>query len=241
MTEQHACALLDQHGVHRDVRGLDQLVDCRLAEGSLLLGGDLRQQPAFDLRAQLVQRLELARGARQLVVERRQHLLLDLLDGHGHRGRFAVGEPEGQRSTLAGLGADQTALDLADQAAGVELDDVVAALLALFADEVDDKRVALLDRPALDRRQLGDARPQGVELVLDESLGQLGLGLANLELAPVGELRQRLHVELGAEAPVRVGGGRQLELEPRLGNGTQTPLSAARRSQPPMWVSIASA
>ena len=41
---------------------------------------DLLAQARLDVGAQLGERVELARGARELVVERRQHLLLDLLD-----------------------------------------------------------------------------------------------------------------------------------------------------------------
>ena len=46
---------------------------------------DLRAQPAFDVGAQLVERVELGRGLRELVVERRQDALLQLLDGDGRR------------------------------------------------------------------------------------------------------------------------------------------------------------
>ena len=43
---------------------------------------DLLTEARLDIAAQIGERVELARCARQLVVERRQHLLLDLLHGH---------------------------------------------------------------------------------------------------------------------------------------------------------------
>src|SRR6185437_16241101 len=79
--EELARARLDQRpgGVH--VRRSDELVDRSRTEDALDLLLDLAAQTALDVGLQLVERLELGGGARQLVVERRQHLLLQLLDG----------------------------------------------------------------------------------------------------------------------------------------------------------------
>ena len=58
----------------------DERVDGVRAEGVLDLGLELLAETALDVGAQLGQRVELARRARELVVELGQHLLLDLLD-----------------------------------------------------------------------------------------------------------------------------------------------------------------
>ena len=111
---------------------------------------------------------------------------------------------------------DEALLDLLDDGAAAELDDVVAPRLALGADEVDDHRVVGGDRAALDRDELGDRRAQRVELVLHELLGHLDLGDADLELLPVGQLGLRLHRDRRGELPVLVVGGGQLEVVLRL-------------------------
>ena len=69
------------------------------------------------------------------------------------------------------------------QAAGAELDDVVALRLARLVDEVDDEHVAVLGRAALDWDELGDRRAQRLELAVDELLGHLGLRRRHLEAA----------------------------------------------------------
>src|SRR5207249_7500282 len=76
--EQLARATLDERPVGVDVGGLDERVDSRRPEGALRGVLRLLAQARLDLAAELVERLELARGAREVVVERRQHLLLDL-------------------------------------------------------------------------------------------------------------------------------------------------------------------
>ena len=141
-------------------------------------------QARLDVGAQLGERVELARGARQLVVERRQHLLLDLL----HRDRDgllrAVRELELDLLRLAGAQADDALLDLLDDGAAAELDDVVAPRLALRRDEVDDRRCRR-GRPAGPRP--GRARRRSTRSasssLLDELLRDLGLVRADLELS----------------------------------------------------------
>ncbi len=130
------------------VRRLDELVDGGGAERAFELLLDLAEQPALDLAAQLVERVELACGLRQLVVERRQHALLDLLDGDGRRALRAVRELVGDLALLAGRQTAHTVLDLLDETLRAELDDVVALGGAVVRDEVDDDGVALLRRGA---------------------------------------------------------------------------------------------
>ncbi len=59
----------------------------RLPELGVELDLELVVKAFLDVGAQLVERLELRGRARKLVVERRQHLLLDLLDRNGDRCR----------------------------------------------------------------------------------------------------------------------------------------------------------
>ena len=96
---------------------------------------------------------------------------------------------------LAGAHADDALLDLLDDRAAAELDDVVAPRLAVRRDEVDDDGVVRADRAAFDRDELCDRRAQRVELLLDELLRNLRLDRADLERRPVGELGLLLHRE----------------------------------------------
>ena len=65
--------------------------------------------------------------------------------------------------------------------------------------------------------------------MLDELLGDLDLGDADLELRPVGQLRLRLHRDRRGELPVLVVGGGQLEVVLRL---RDRPDAAARGRVP---------
>ena len=170
--------------------------------GVLDLGVDGLAQPLLDVGAQLAERVELAGRAGELVVELRQHLLADLLDGDVDvRGRL-VRELVGDALGLAGGSADERRLDLLDQPAGPELDDSVALGLALGRDDVDDERVALLRGPVPGGHELGDGLAQRLELLRDELLRHLGLGLADLELGPVDDVDLRLYGHGRGELPV---------------------------------------
>ena len=147
---------LDERVGDLDVRGLDELVDGAGAEVGVELGLDRLAQALLDLGAQLGERLELARGTRQLVVERRQHRLLDLLERRLGRLLLALRRRVRDRLRLARAHPAQAALDLLDESAGAELDDVVALRLARLVDEVDDEDVAVLRRAVLDRDELRD-------------------------------------------------------------------------------------
>ena len=78
--QQLARARLDERPGGVDLRGGDERVGDVGPELRLRLLRDLAAQARLDVGAQLVERVELARRARKLVVELRQHLLLDLLD-----------------------------------------------------------------------------------------------------------------------------------------------------------------
>ena len=120
-------------------------------------------------------------AAREVVVGRRQHLLLDLVErDRDLRGR-SVGDFVLDVLRLAGRHAGEGHLELVDHPAGAELDHHVAAGFAGRADDVDDDDVAVHRRPALHRRQLGHRVPQRLDLGVDELGRRLGLGTRHLE------------------------------------------------------------
>src|SRR4029450_10152738 len=120
--------------------------------------------------------VELARGARQLVVERRQHLLLDLLDLDRRLLARAFGGLELDLLALARSGPGQRALDLLDESARAELDHEVALPFAVLVPGVAHTHVARARAPPLDRSELRDRLAQGPELLVDELLRDLRLG-----------------------------------------------------------------
>ena len=96
------------------------------------------EQPRADVLAQLVEAVE-AGVDREILVDARQLLELDLLDGHGEHGVPAgelLGRVVGRECQLhvlllAGARADERLLEARDQVAAAELDELVAALAAL--------------------------------------------------------------------------------------------------------------
>ena len=102
-----------------------------------------------------------------------------------------------------------------------ELDDGVGLRLSGRADEIDDDGVTRLRGPVGDRHELGDRFAQRVELARDQLLGHLVLGARHLELRPVDDLGQRLHLDGRLERPGLVVGGRQLEVVLGPGHGPQ--------------------
>src|SRR5262249_36600338 len=83
---------------------------------------------------------------------------------------------------------------------------------AVVRDEVDDDRVAVAGRPALDRDQLADRALQRLELGLNGLLRHIDFLARYLERRPVGRLGLRLHLDGGREAPVLLLARRQLVL-----------------------------
>src|SRR5581483_10693881 len=201
---------LDERSRRLDVRGDDERVRRGGPELRLDLLLDLLAQRRLDVGAQLGKRIELARGARQLVVDRRQDLLLQLLERDLDSGLLSVRELVLDALRLARRHADEGLLELFDHAAEPQFDDVVALGVAVGGDEVDDQRVARLGRPALDRYELRDREPVRLELLVDELRRNLDLGGRHLELRPVRDLDLRLHVDRRGEAEVLVGALREL-------------------------------
>ena len=138
--------------------------------------------------------------------------MLDLLDGELERRRLAgdvlggvvVGERRVDGLLLAGGDADEALLEAGDQAAGADLDELVAALAALEGlavdrpDEVEDHEVAVL-RGAVDDLQAGHALAHLVDLRVD-GVGVGGrLAAHDLKLAVPAERRRRAHADLEGE------------------------------------------
>ena len=138
--------------------------------------------------------------------------MLDLLDGELELRRLAgdvlggvvVGERRVDGLLLARGDADEALLEARDQAAGADLDELVAALAALEglavdrADEVEDHEVAVGGR-AVDDLQARHALAHLVDLLVD-GLG-IGGGLAadDLQAAVRAERRARAHADLEGE------------------------------------------
>ena len=235
--QQLAGARLDERPGRADLRRGHERVDRVRAEGVLDLGLELLPQPALDVGAQLGDRVELAGGARELVVELGQHLPLDLLDRDLDRRGRVVGELVGDGLRLAGRRADERRLDLLHEPAGAELDDRVALRLAVGRDDVDDERVALLRGAVLGGHELGDRLAQRLELLGDELLGHLGVRLADLERRPVDDVDLRLHGHRRREPPGGFVLGRQLVVELRL-RDRPDPRSGGRVPEPAADVAV---
>ena len=203
---------LDERAGTLDVRGGDERVDGGRPVGGVDLLLHRSADAPFDIGLQLGERVELARRARELVVELRQHLLVDVLDRDRDCGARLVGELVVDLLGLPHARADQRRLDLLDEPAGAELDDRVGLRLTGGALQVDDERVALLGRTVVGGNELRDALPQSLELLIDELLRNLGLGARHLERRPVDDLGGGLHLDRGRERPRLLLRRRQLEV-----------------------------
>jgi hypothetical protein len=140
--------------------------------------------------AQFVQGLELARLLDELVVERRQIALFDLLDVHVEEHRLAPErllvvihrESDAELPAFVGVHPDDVLLEIRQELAAPDLEQVVLGLGPLqrtsgqpLALEVQDHEVSLLDRPPLDGGQGGELGLQLLDPVLYILLGDLHL------------------------------------------------------------------
>ena len=200
---------LDERAGRLDVRSLHERVGGGGAELRLPLLGDLLADPLLEVGAQLGQGVELAGGARQVVVDRREDLLLHVLERDLDGCRLSVGELDAHLLGLARRHGEEALLDLLEHAAGADLDDVVALGLTVLLDEIDDDGVAGLYRP-VGGCELGDGEAKRLDLLVDELRRNFGVGVRDLELLPVGDLDLRLDVDRRGEAEVLVRRVRQL-------------------------------
>ncbi len=203
-------ARLDERPGRIHVRCPHERVDRVGAEGILDLHLQLLAEPRLDVGAQVGQRVELARRARELVVELGQHLLLDLLDRDLDRSRGPVRQLVADLLRLALRGSPQRRLDLLHEPAAAELDHGVALLAAVGRDEVEHERVAVARGAPLGGDQLRNGLAQRLELLLDELGRHLRLGPRHLEPDPVHDLDLRLHGHRRDEVPFGIVGARQL-------------------------------
>ena len=149
----------------------------------------------------------------------RQHLLLHLAHGDLDGRARAVRERERDLLRLPGRRSDERRLDLGGESPAAQLDDRVRLRLAFGVDEIDDERVARLSRTLACRRELRDGLAERLDLGVQRLLRNLDLGARYLELGPVDELGERLHLDGRDEAPGLVRGAGKLELVLRVGDG----------------------
>ena len=102
--EQLARPHLDDEPGRLDLRRLHELVDRgRRGSAPSISSSSCSRMLLLDVGAELVERVELRRGAREVVVERRQHLLVELLERDGRGAPRAVAElPDSTSLALAG-------------------------------------------------------------------------------------------------------------------------------------------
>ena len=132
--------------------------------------------PALDVAAQLVERVELARRARELVVDLRQHLLVDVLDGDVDGCLGAVGELvarpcASRRPTRRRAPARSRRRDVRCRARPRCRTGPRRFASARSTTSVSPSCAGRSSAG----RELGDRASQRVELRLDELLGDLGL------------------------------------------------------------------
>ena len=133
----------------------------------------------------------------------RQDLLLHLAHGDLDRSARAVAAFEGDVLLVAGGRSHERRLELTRQPTRAELDDRVALCFAGRIDEIDHERVALAGRTAVRGSELGDRLLQRLELRVDRLGGHVGLDSRHLQLRPVTDLGERLHLDRRVEAPAR--------------------------------------
>ena len=184
-----------------DRRVVDRGVD--RGDPEVFLGAAVQRAADFlaDVGAELLQRVELGGVGGEVVVELGEDFLPHLLHLHFEDGVFAgqfrflvlVGEGDLDVDLVARGGADQLVLEVVDQLARAERQQVVVGLAALEglavdeALEVDQHRVALLGG-ALDRLEAREALADPVDLGVDDLLVDLFLLAADLEPLVLAEL-----------------------------------------------------
>ena len=187
----------------------DERVDRGGAECVVGLVLELLAHALFDVGAQLGDRVELARRARQVVVDGRQHLLLQLLQRDRDRAarvvararrptsRDSPGEsPTSARSTSSTRRPEPTSTTVSRWPSPEG------------GEQVDHGRVAFrAGRPSAGTSSATSPRSASTACSIASS-GTSTSSARHLELAPVDELGLRLHVDRGAERPVLVVGRR---------------------------------
>ena len=213
-----------------------------IAERRVDLGVELLAERALDARAQLRERVELARRAGELVVELRQHLLLHL----AHRDLDASSSTRPRAGTSIsfvspGRRADERRLDLGREPPAAELDDGVPLRLAVRVDEIDDERVAGLRRAVARRRELGDRLAERLDLGVDGLLRHLDLGARNLERVQSTSSGSACTSTVATKLQASSALAGSSNSYCGSATGRTRLRDAALQNQPPMWLSTASA
>ena len=157
--EQFTGSRLDERPGPLNVRSGHERVDGGRAECLVDLLLDRDANPPLDVSAKIGQGVELARGARQLVVDLRQHLLVHVLDGDRDGGGGVVRELVRHFLRLPHARTDESGLDLLHETTRPELDDGVRLRLSGGALQVDDERIARPGRPVVRGHELRDGLP----------------------------------------------------------------------------------
>ena len=203
--------LRDEGGRQREVGELRYRLDDLAAQQLAGLEALGAADALAHVGAQLGDRVELAGGQREVVVELRQLLGLDLLDDHGEVGLLAgdpVGEVRAQDvaelQDLAGAGALQLAVQLCvGLGRGHLVEQVLAAglvddLLAAPGGDRDHHEVSGLHGP-LHGLQLREALLQLGELQVELLVGDLPLWVGDLQALVRGDLEVGAHVDRGVD------------------------------------------
>src|SRR6266851_1822517 len=116
LAEQRPRPGVDEWTRHLHLRGFDEPVERGAPEGLVDFRFDLLSDALLDVGSELVDGVELGGGARELVVELREHLLLDLFHDRMDLDRLrCAGLVELDLLRLAGAHACQLLLELRDQ------------------------------------------------------------------------------------------------------------------------------
>ena len=183
-------ASLDEPFRHVELGGVDERVHDRGPELRVELGLELAAQAALDLLAELVQRRELGRCLRELVVHR-QDLLVQLLHVNRDSPLGSVGLCELDVLLGARLGSDQRLLDLGQEAARAELDDIRAA--PRRRSRPGRRRGRRPRAPGVPRRGESATVERAPRARRRSALRNLRLGRRDLQRGPVSHLGLGLH------------------------------------------------
>ena len=200
--EQLARSRLDERACPLHVRRAHELVDRGGPERSVDLLVDRGADPALDVRAQLGERVELARRAGELVVDLGQHLLVDVLDRHRRRrsrsrrrARSATFRVSPTRAPTSAGSISSTSWPRAELDDGVGLPSPFAP--ARSTTSVSPSRAGRSSAGTSSATELRSASSS----CWTSSSGTSASARGHLERRPVDDLGRRLHLDGGAERP----------------------------------------
>ena len=159
-----------------------------------------RAEAVAQVRAQLVEGVELARQLGEVVVEGGELALADGLDGDGDVGVVGIRAVRRARCSNVALSpaleADDDLVEAVEQVAAADLvrqagrRRVLDGLAVAVAARSMVRKSPVL-RGALDRGERREPRAQRLDLLVDVGVGDLGVGDLDLETLVVGQRRSR--------------------------------------------------